>query len=321
MGREPLRGVGDLVDLQAKVEAVANRVLPSTVALVSEKVGSSGSGVVVSEDGLILTAAHVIQGAEEVTVNFPDGKKAPGKVLGANYSKDIAMVKIGEEGKWPFLELGASRSLEAGDWVVAMGHSAGFDKMRTPPVRFGRVISEGPGNFLTTHCRLIGGDSGGPLFDLEGRVVGINSSIGEALQNNNHAGVDGFREDWDRLLAGEVWGKLEMNPFQNPERPVIGIGYGEWRGLRGALVESLVAEAPAATAGIRVGDLIRVVDGTAVRDGRELEQALAKRRAGDVVKIQVLRDDRELEFEVELMKFETLEKRLKQGNFGSLFGR
>src|SRR5690606_14730992 len=107
----------------------------------------------------------VIQGAEEVTVNFPDGTKAPGKVLGANYSKDIAMVQIEEEGPWPYMPLGESRPLAAGDWVVAMGHSAGFDKLRTPPVRFGRVISTGPGNFLTTDCKLIGGDSGGPLFD------------------------------------------------------------------------------------------------------------------------------------------------------------
>ena len=179
------------------------RCCPATVALLSERTGSSGSGVITTEDGLILTAAHVVQGAEEILVVFPDGKQVRGKVLGANYSKDIAMVQIEETGKWPFVEMGASKQLEAGDWVIALGHSAGFDASRPPPVRFGRVISKGPGNFLTTDCTLIGGDSGGPLFGLDGKIVGIHSSIGQSLTNNNHAGIDGFREDWDRIHAGE----------------------------------------------------------------------------------------------------------------------
>ena len=161
--REPARNLEDLAKLEAKVEAVSRKVMPATVALLSDRTGSSGSGVIASEDGLILTAAHVVQGADELLVVFPDGKQVQGKVLGANYSRDIAMVKITDKGKWPFLEMGASKSLAAGDWVIALGHSAGFDARRTPPVRFGRVISKGPGNFLTTDCTLIGGDSGGPL--------------------------------------------------------------------------------------------------------------------------------------------------------------
>src|SRR5690606_1630477 len=135
----------------------------------------------------------------EVLVVFPDGKQVSGEVVGANFSKDIVMVRITDEGEWPFVERGAPRQLPAGGWVVALGHSAGFDPGRTPPVRFGRVVSKGPGNYLTTDCTLIGGDSGGPLFDLEGKLVGINSSIGRSVQNNNHAGIDGFTEDWERL--------------------------------------------------------------------------------------------------------------------------
>lgn len=308
MGREPLRSVADLEKLESKVEAVAVKVQPSTVALVSEKVGSSGSGVIVSKDGLILTAAHVVQGAEELTVNFPNGSKATGKVLGANYSKDIGMVKIEEKGPWPFVDLGKSNSLEAGDWVIAMGHSAGFDKFRTPPVRFGRVVSKGPGNFLTTDCRLIGGDSGGPLFDLDGKVIGINSSIGEDLKNNNHAGIDGFQEDWDRLIAGESWGRLEMNPFVNPERPALGIDYGRRRGVVGALVESVVPGSPAAQAGLHSWDLITSIDGDEVRSPQDVEQNIVKRRAGDEVTIGVLRDDQKMEFKATLAKLESLQQ-------------
>ena len=222
--RETTRNLQDLIQLESKVQTVARHVIPATVALLAERTGSSGSGVLVAPDGLILTAAHVIQGADQLIVVFPDGKQMPATVLGANYSKDIAMVKITQPGNWPFVSMGASKPLAAGDWVIALGHSAGFDAARTPPVRFGRVVSKGPGNFLTTDCTLIGGDSGGPLFDLEGNLVGIHSSIGQSLTNNNHAGIDGFREDWNRLNAGETWGALTMNPFADPEMPVLGIG-------------------------------------------------------------------------------------------------
>jgi serine protease Do len=300
--REPVRDLKELGRLETKVSESSRKVLPATVALLSERTGSSGSGVITSEDGLILTAAHVVQGAETMLVVFPDGKQVQGKVLGANYSKDIAMVKIQDVGKWPFVGLGESKSLEAGDWVIALGHSAGFDPARTPPVRFGRVVSKGPGNFLTTDCTLIGGDSGGPLFDLDGKLIAIHSSIGKSLSNNNHAGIDGFREDWDRILNGETWGALSLNPFANPEMPVLGIGMAMMRGVRGVIVESVVHGSPAAAAGVRTGDLITSLDGSEVRDGGELLQMLAKRQAGDQTKLGIIRDRRKMEMNVMLKR-------------------
>jgi serine protease Do len=300
--REPVRDLKDLQLLEGKVAAVSAKVLPATVALLSDRTGASGSGVIVSEDGLVLTAAHVIQGAESVLVVFPDGKQVQGKVLGANYSRDMAMVKIQDKGRWPFVKTGNSKALGAGDWVVGLGHSAGFDAARTPPVRFGRVVSKGPGNFLTTDCTLIGGDSGGPLFDLDGNIVAIHSSIGKSLSNNNHTGIDGFREDWDRMLAGETWGSLSLNPFANPEMPVLGIGMAMMRGVRGVIVENVVQGSPAAAAGVRTGDVIRVIDGSEVRDGGELLQILAKRQAGDVVKLSVRRGKSDIEMKVTLKR-------------------
>jgi serine protease Do len=304
--REPARDLKDLTRLQEKVKAVSAKVMPATVALIADKTGSSGSGVITTADGLILTAAHVIQGLEEITVVFPDGEQASGKVLGANYSKDIAMVQIAGKGPWPYVGTGASKSLEAGDWVVALGHSAGFDAARTPPVRFGRVMSKGPGNFLTTDCTLIGGDSGGPLFDLDGKIVGINSSIGVSKSNNNHAGIDGLKEDWDRLLAGEAWGKLTLNPFANQEMPVLGIGMGMRRSVRGVPVESVVPRSPSAAAGVRVGDIIQSMDGSEIRDANKLLQLLAKREPGDKVKLGVLRDRETLDIGVVLARRSTL---------------
>lgn len=300
--RQPVPDLNELGRLEAKVSAASQKVLPATVALLSERTGSSGSGVITSEDGLILTAAHVVQGAESMLVVFPDGKQVQGKVLGANYSKDIAMVKIQDTGKWPFVTLGESKSLDAGDWVIALGHSAGFDAARTPPVRFGRVVSKGPGNFLTTDCTLIGGDSGGPLFDTDGKLIAIHSSIGKSLSNNNHAGIDGFREDWERILNGETWGALSLNPFANPEMPVLGIDMAMMRGLRGVIVRGIVQGSPAAAAGVRTGDLITSLDGSEVRDGGELLQMLAKRQAGDQAKLGIMRDRRKLEVDVMLKR-------------------
>lgn len=304
--REPIHDLEDLTNLESKVEAVSQKVMPATVALISEATGSSGSGVITNADGLILTAAHVVQGVEKLKVVFSDGKQVTGKVLGANFSKDIAMVQIEEKGPWPFAGMGASKPLAAGDWVIALGHSAGFDAARTPPVRFGRVVSKGPGNFLTTDCTLIGGDSGGPLFDLDGKIVGINSSIGVSLTNNNHAGVDGFKEDWDRIKSGEAWGKLSMSPFANPEMPVLGIGFGMPRGVKGVPVEELVPKSPAAAAGVRVGDLIQTLDGSDIPDAGKLLQVLAKRQAGDKVKLGVSRDRKQLVLEVKLVTRDSL---------------
>lgn len=304
--KEPVKSVEDLVKLERQVQSVAEKALPATVALVSNGTGSSGSGVIVSKSGLILTAAHVIQGMKEVDVYFPDGKKWQGKVLGANFSKDIGMVQMADSGPWPFVEIGESKPLEAGDWLVALGHSAGFDPARTPPVRFGRVMSDGPGNYFTSDCTLIGGDSGGPLFDLKGKLVGINSSIGWSWKNNNHAGVDGFREDWDRLLAGETWGALQMNPLANPETPVLGIVMGIRDEGRGVRVQKVEPNSPAAAAGVRVGDTIVAVDNEPVLGGTELQQVLIKKEVGDLVSLGLVRGREKLKIDVELVKREDL---------------
>ena len=309
--REPVTSLKDLAALETRTAALVKRTMPATVAILSP-IGASGSGVIVDGDGLILTAAHVTDGAEEVEIVFPDGKQTKAKVLGSNYSKDAGMAQIVDPGPWPFVELGESDSLKAGDWVVALGHSEGYDPARTPPVRFGRVVSEGPGNFLTTDCTLIGGDSGGPLFDLDGKLVGINSSIGEALDNNNHAGIDGFQEDWKRMLAGESWGELQLNPLANPERPVIGIMMGIERRDGGVPVEQVTPRSPAAKAGLRPGDIIRSVDGERVRGGRSLGMLLAKFSAGDVVKIGVQRGRETTEFSLELMRMDQLAEELKR---------
>src|SRR4029077_2949105 len=182
---------------------------------VNGKNGSSwqGSGVIVREDGYILTAGHVSGDPDsEVTVIFPDGTKLKGKSLGANNSIDSGLVKITKEGKYPFAEMGVSKDVKDGAWCVCIGHPGGYKEGRSPPVRLGRILSHND-NHLTSDCTMVGGDSGGPLFDMDGKVIGINSRIGMTINSNIHVPVDTYRETWDRLAKGEVWGGIR---FGNP---------------------------------------------------------------------------------------------------------
>lgn len=300
---EPVTDLKKLKEVQDQVKSIAETKMPITVALVSTNESSSGSGVIVDENGLILTAAHVIQGQKNMRVVFPNGKTLNGKVLGANFAKDLGMVQIEDKDKntkFPFALRGSSRNLKIGDWVVAMGHASGFDPARTPPVRFGRVISKGPGIFLTTECTLIGGDSGGPLFDLEGNVVAINSNIGQGLKLNNHAGVDGFTEDWEKMLAGEQWGTLELDPQQNEEMPVLGIILGANR--YGLVVGGIAPNSKAIDADLRPGDLLLSLEGERIRTLDELRNELLRRQVGDKVNITILRENQEIKKEIELVK-------------------
>lgn len=297
---ESVTDLNRLQELEAKIQTVAQRCMPITVALVAADGSSSGSGVITEKSGLILTAAHVVQGNESMEVIFPDGKTKKGKVLGANYGKDIAMVQIEGEDSWPAAQRGNSKNLKVGDWVIAMGHAAGFDPARTPPIRFGRVVSKGPGNFFTTDCTLIGGDSGGPIFDLEGRIIGINSNIGQALKVNNHAGIDGFQDDWDKMLSGEQWGRLVLDPLQNEDMPVLGVAI-DWS-RQGLIVGAVSRGSKALQAGIQPGDMIVSLEGQKLRNLDDLRNELLRQQVGDKVRLVIVRNGKELTKEVELVR-------------------
>lgn len=194
----------DLLTIERSAVELAKRVAPCTVALNLDY--AMGSGVVISEDGLILTAAHVVsRPGREVTVRFPDGRRAKGVSLGMHTSADGALVKITDEGKWPFLELvEEGQGPKVGDWCLAAGHPGGFDEDRSPPIRLGRVIEVRP-TVLRTDCPITGGDSGGPLLDMQGRVIGIHSRITSSLTENYHVPGLVYREAWDALLNSEIY--------------------------------------------------------------------------------------------------------------------
>jgi serine protease Do len=284
---------------ESRVEGLVDNVMACTVCVRSASGRGSGSGVIVNEQGLILTAAHVIQAAgSDLVIIFPDGKEVKGKSLGANVGRDAGMAKITEEGKYPFAEVGKSAALTANQWCVALGHAGGFDPRRTPPVRLGRVLTNG--RFVTTDCTLIGGDSGGPLFDIEGRVIGIHSNIGQSLSQNNHVPVDVFHDDWKRLEDGETFGRQRTNV--NPNRPMLGIQLSQEDVDNGVLIDGVTAKSPAEKAGMQAGDIVQAVDGEKVKTPQKLVELVGKHKVNETVKLKVLRGEKELEVKAKLAR-------------------
>src|SRR6218665_425885 len=154
-------------DLLAIQKALIRSLAKAREATVCIDIGDgSGSGVIVSPDGLILTAAHVSTGVgRDVTVIMEDGRKLKGETLGLVANVDAAMIRITEKGPFPFAEVVKDATTNLGDWVFSLGHSGGFDKERGSVVRLGRLVRVA-NSTIQTDCSLIGGDSGGPLFDL-----------------------------------------------------------------------------------------------------------------------------------------------------------
>ncbi|MEM9235656.1 MAG: S1C family serine protease, partial [Verrucomicrobiota bacterium] len=267
------------------------RVLPdSRKATVCIDLGEgSGSGVVVSKEGLILTAAHVTGGVgKEFTVLFEDGKKVKAVSLGLDSETDAAMAKIVDKGTYPFVPMDREDRSQLGDWVFSLGHSGGFDRARGSVVRIGRLIRMSKAT-VQSDCNLIGGDSGGPLFDLEGRLIGIHSRVGRNLPENMHVPLSEFVKNWDALSNDEFLGE---GPFaKRPEKGKAFLGLlAEERKEGGLQVKKVGRESPAERAGFKVGDVLLKMDGVelSTRDG--FKDMMKEKAPDDRVAFEMLRD-------------------------------
>jgi serine protease Do len=194
-----------LMKLEAKIQAVAKRATACTVGL---RIGRTlGSGVVISAEGYVLTAAHVSrQAGIPVEIYLADGRAVSGKTLGANHATDTGLIQIDPPGPWPQAPHLRGPAAKAGRWCVATGHLNGVRRGRPPVLRLGRIL-QAPRDAIVTDCVLKQGDSGGPLFDIDGNLLGIHSRIGHRLASNVHIPIRQFRTDWSRLAQGDVWGR------------------------------------------------------------------------------------------------------------------
>ena len=301
--------IDDLKAVEAHVKEVLKKVIPATVCV--QVGGASGSGVIVSEDGLILTAAHVSgQPGKDVTVIMPDGKKLKGKSLGGNEGIDSGMMKITEPGKYPFVEMGKVGDMKKGAWCICTGHPGGWHPGRSPVVRVGRILEvtyqKGPdGKDLKTNptsvrtdCTLVGGDSGGPLFDMYGRVIGINSRIGPTITSNIHVPVDTFRETWTRLVSSERWGGRGSSRNNAQGDPYFGIGLDQID--KDCVIIKVAPDSPAEKAGLKVEDIIKKFEGKDVDDVEALRDLFKQKKPGDEVTFEVQRGDKTMTLKVKV---------------------
>jgi len=190
--------LSDLRGIEEHIKALVKKVSPATVAV--EVGGATGSGVIISSNGLVLTAAHVCGYAgRSVLFTFPGGRHVRGKTLGLDLKSDAGLMKIADSGPWPFVPLGESKTAKPGDWVVALGHPGGFDSDRSLVVRLGRLIRV-RNDTLQTDCTIAPGDSGGPLFDMHGRLLGIHTTISGSTSENYHVPIGRFYRNWEELV-------------------------------------------------------------------------------------------------------------------------
>jgi serine protease Do len=175
-----------------------------------------------------------------------------------------------------------------GDWVFALGHSGGFDKARGSVVRLGRLVRIADVTFQSD-CILIGGDSGGPLFDLSGKLVGIHSRVGQQLQMNMHVPMSVFLENWDSLNKAEFIGD---GPYA--KKPEKGKGFlglaSETRPEGGLRVTKVGNKSPAETGGVKEGDILLKLNGTKLETRDQLKELLKEMAAGDELKLELERD-------------------------------
>ena len=255
----------------------------------------SGSGFVIEQNGLILTNYHVIQSAERITVKFSDGRNLVAHVLGIDPDTDIALIKV-DGANFPLAPLGNSSSLRVGEWVCAIGNPLGYEHTVTVGVvsYLGRKLFDSSlDNYIQTDAAISFGNSGGPLINSNGEVVGINaaisqraSNIGFAVPINEASAILPQLKSQGRVSRGFMGvGLTDVDP--DLQRSL------KLGAARGALVQDVSAGSPGERAGLRPYDLIMAIDGKLVATNGEIIREVARRGPGTVTRLRVMRNGRE----------------------------
>lgn len=267
---------------------------------------SLGSGFIIDGSGYIVTNHHVIEGADEITVLLHDGTSLDAEVIGSDEKTDLAILKVANGRPLPAAEWGDSDNVRIGDWVIAIGNPFGLGGTVTAGIVSARErdIKAGPyDDFIQTDAAINRGNSGGPMFDLNGRVIGINSviispyggsaGIGFAIASNLARNVIEQLRDYGRVRRGWLGVRIQTVTDELAE------------GLRlnnatGALVASVTEGGPAEAAGIEQGDVILKFDGHEVNEMRKLPRMVAETGIGKAVEVVIWRKGEEITLHVEL---------------------
>nr|WP_226341248.1 DegQ family serine endoprotease [Gemmobacter serpentinus] len=271
-----------------------------------------GSGFVISEDGYIVTNNHVIEGADEIEIEFFSGKRLPAKLIGTDPKTDIAVLKVESKDALPFVNFGDSDGMRVGDWVMAMGNplGQGFSVSAGIVSARGRELQGTYDDYLQTDAAINKGNSGGPLFNMDGEVIGVNTAI--LSPTGGSIGI-GFS------MASNVVTKLvnQLREFGETRRGWLGVRIQDVTpdvaeamalgdGVVGALITD-VPDGPAKAAGMEAGDVITLFDGKTIKDVRDLTRRVADAPVGEGVKVEVLRKGKTETLEVTLGRREEAE--------------
>ena len=281
-----------------------------------------GSGFIISRDGYILTNHHVVSDARTVKVTLSDGRELQAKVIGSDPKTDVALVKVEGGNNLPCAILGDSDRVDVGDWVMAIGNPYGLDATVTVGVLSGkgRVIGAGPyDDYLQTDASINPGNSGGPLFDSQGRVVGINTAIISGGQGIGFAVPINLAKEIEQQLitSGHVvrgFLGLGVQPLSPKLREALQLPSN----TQGALVAQVVPKGPAGSAGIQVEDVVTSINGKPIHSDRDLVSQAARLPVHEVAQVGVLRHGREVTFPVAIIEHPDDTKEAHVAPVGSL---
>lgn len=283
----------------------------------TRKAQSLGSGFVISADGLIVTNNHVIAEADEITVNFSDGSKLEAELVGTDPKTDIAVLRVKSDKPLEFVPLGNSDESRIGDWVMAIGNPFGLGGSVSMGIvsAIGRDINSGPyDNFIQTDAAINRGNSGGPLFNMNGEVIGINTAI-----ISPSGGSIGIGFSVPTSLANQVIAQL--TEFGETRRGWLGVQIqtvtdeiAETLGLpkaAGALVGDVFKDGPAEAGGIQSGDVVLKFNGKDVAEMRDLPRIVADTQVDDKVDVVVFRGGKKKTVQITVGRLEDGEKAIK----------
>jgi serine protease Do len=269
-------------------------VSPAVVNIVATTKGavSIGSGFVFTEDGRVLTNDHVVTGATEIVVTLGEKKKLTAKIVASDQHLDVAILKIQQEGVYQFVELGSSSDARVGDWVMAIGNPFGFGHTVTAGIvsAKGRALGAGPyDDFIQTDASINPGNSGGPLFDMDGKVIGINtanvasgSGIGFAVPINLVKKI--LKPQSTQSAVKHGWIGLSVKEISEEQLKQLS-------GKASSAVEviEVIPQGPADRAGVKRGDLIFVANDQAIPDAQALSQLIGQYAPDSLVVLKLMR--------------------------------
>lgn len=280
---------------------------------------SLGSGFIIGADGYVVTNNHVVDGAGNITVTLEDNTQLPATLIGRDAKTDLALLKVKTDKTLPYLEFGDSDQAQVGDWVIAVGNPFGLGGTVTTGIvsARGRNIHSGPyDDFIQTDAAINRGNSGGPMFNTDGRVVGINTAIlsptggsvgiGFAIPSNIAKTVIAELKEHGRVDRG--WLGVNIQPVTPEIADSMGLG-----AAKGALVAGVMADSPASKAGLHQGDVILSFDGKTVADARDLSRIVAATPAGRDAKVQIQRGGKEQTVTVTVAKMKDDAKQASAG--------